>query len=320
MKLAEIIDFFVKEGIKEDLRTKKQLNDFFKNQKGAFQKSTGFEKKFFDKNRFTNPFADTRLLTGDPNRQVRRILVGIDIEVGELLLADRLNGKGAAIDLVLAHHPEGVALAGLDEVMSLQADVLTNLGIEKAVAKDLMARRIAEVNRRLHSANHTRAVDAARLLDIPLACVHTPADNHVSGYLQRLVDGKKPKTLQDIVNLLMKEPEYVFAAREKAGPKILVGSPKDKAGKITVDMTGGTEGSKEIFARISQLGIKTVLGMHFSEDHYRRMKAEYVHVVNAGHMASDNLGMNLLLDKLEKKSGIEVIECSGFKRVKRSWR
>jgi hypothetical protein len=29
------------------------------------------------------------------------------------------------------------------------------------------------------------------------------------------------------------------------------------------------------------------------------------------------LGMNLLLDKLERKSDIEVIECSGFRRVKR---
>jgi len=33
-------------------------------------------------------------------------------------------------------------------------------------------------------------------------------------------------------------------------------------------------------------------------------------------MSSDSLGMNLFLDKLEKK-GIEIIPCSGLIRVKR---
>jgi putative NIF3 family GTP cyclohydrolase 1 type 2 len=57
--------------------------------------------------------------------------------------------------------------------------------------------------------------------------------------------------------------------------------------------------------------------MHLSENHYEKIKAEHINVVNAGHMASDNLGMNLLLDKLEKKADIEIIPCSGFRRVKR---
>ncbi len=319
MKLREILEFFVKEGVKEDLRSARQTKAFLKQKADAFRKARGLSKKFFDKNTLSNPYADTRILTGDPNKEIKRVLVGIDIEVGEILMADRLNIKGAGIDLVIAHHPEGVALAGLDDCMHLQADVLKNLGVENSVADDLMKQRISEVNRRLHSANHTRTVDAARLLGIPLMCVHTPADNHVSGFLQRLVDTKKPKTLQEIVNLLMRKPEYVIAAQEKAGPQILIGKPEDKAGKIFVDMTGGTEGSKEIFARLSQLGIKTILGMHFSEEHYKKMKTEYVNVVNAGHIASDNLGMNLLLDKLEKKSNIEVIECSGFKRVRHPW-
>ena len=180
-----------------------------------------------------------------------------------------------------------------------------------------MTKRIEEVSRRLHGANHTRTVDAAKLLDIPLMCCHTPADNHVAQYLQRLVDTKKPKTLQDIVDLLLKEPEFQDAAFNKAGPQILIGKAKDKAGKVLVDMTGGTEGSKEIFARLSQIGIKTQLSMHLSEAHYERIKSEHMHVVISGHMASDNLGMNLLLDKLERKGRLEIIECSGFRRVKR---
>ena len=59
---------------------------------------------------------------GRLDRQVRNILAGIDIETPELLLADRLNEKGAGIDLVLAHHPEGRAYANFYEVMKMQAD------------------------------------------------------------------------------------------------------------------------------------------------------------------------------------------------------
>ena len=254
---------------------------------------------------------------GDPNTEIKTIIVGIDMEIGELLLADHLSKNGRKVDLVLAHHPEGVGLAGLDDVMHMQTDMLENLGIEPKVAKALMGKRIGKVARSLHSANHTRMVDAARLLDIPYMCCHTPADNHVAGYLQKLVDTKKPKTLSAMIDLLMREPEYKVGAREKAGPKILIGKGKDKPGKTVVDMTGGTEGSDEIFARIHQAGIQTVLGMHFSEAHYNKMRAEHVSVVNAGHIASDNLGMNLLIDKLVKKDKIEIIECSGFRRFKR---
>ena len=38
----------------------------------------------------------------------------------------------------------------------------------------------------------------------------------------------------------------------------------------------------------------------------------------AGHISSDTLGLNLLLDKIESRESLTVIECSGFKRIKRS--
>jgi hypothetical protein len=210
-----------------------------------------------------------------------------------------------------------MALAGLYDVMHLQTDLLVNLGVKEEIARDLMEKRIGEVARSIHSSNHDRAVDAARLLDIPLMCCHTPADNHVARYLQKLVNARKPKTLKQLVGLLMREPEYQYAARRQAGPKIIIGKAKDKVGRVFVDMTGGTEGSKDVFSRLSQLGIQTLLGMHYSQEHFQRIKAEHISVVNAGHIASDNLGMNLILDRLEKKGKFEIIACSGFRRVKR---
>ena len=318
MKLGKIYDFFVREGIKSDLRTPRLIRKKLTSVKQEYRKLSSLEKKLFDRESFNNPYSDTRILFGERDLEVQRILIGIDIDAAELLLADRLSETGRKIDLVIAHHPEGVALAGLYDVMGLQTDVLHQLGLKYDIAKDLMGKRIEEVARRLHGSNHTRSVDAAKLLNLPLMCCHTPADNHVTRYLQKRMDQHKPNSLDQIVKLLLKEPEYQDAVINKAGPKILSGKPKDKAGRILVDMTGGTEGSKEIFGRLSQLGVETYLGMHLAEDHFNKVKAEHLNVVIAGHMASDNLGINLLLDKLEKIERLEIIECSGFRRVKRT--
>lgn len=317
MKLGDIYTFVVREGMAADLRSSNQIKKKLLEAKRTFKELKGLQKKFFDIESLSNPYADTRILHGAKKINVKRILVGIDIEVGEILLVDRLNQKGKKIDLVLAHHPEGVALAGLDDVMGLQTDLLSQIGLDYKIAKDFMDKRIKQVGRRLHGANHARAVDAARLLDLPLMCCHTPSDNHVVLYLQRLMDRKKLKTVQQIVDLLLKVPEYQEASRNKAGPRILVGKPENKAGKVMVDMTGGTEGSKEIFGRLSQAGIGTLLCMHLSEDHYNKVESEHINVIVAGHISSDNLGINLLLDKLQKRDRFEIIECSGFKRIKR---
>ncbi|MDP2767976.1 MAG: hypothetical protein Q8O41_11120, partial [Candidatus Methanoperedens sp.] len=64
-------------------------------------------------------FPDSAILFGDPGLEVKKIMVGIDIEVGDLLLADRIRQK-EGLDLVIAHHPEGKAYVGLHEVMRLQ--------------------------------------------------------------------------------------------------------------------------------------------------------------------------------------------------------
>ena len=73
--------------------------------KREFRKLSKLEKSLFDEDSLTNPYSDIRILNGDRKTKIQRILVGIDIEVGEILLAERLSQKGKIIDLVLAHHP-----------------------------------------------------------------------------------------------------------------------------------------------------------------------------------------------------------------------
>ncbi|MFH1656101.1 MAG: NGG1p interacting factor NIF3 [Candidatus Omnitrophota bacterium] len=317
MKLGEIYKFFVKEGIVCDPRGKKVITKQLKDQKSKYRRLSKDDKSEFDLESFKNPYADTRILHGDSDREIKSILIGIDIDVSELLLADKFNSIGKEIDLVIAHHPRGSALAGFYDVMHMQKDILVKFGMDGEVAKDFLEKRIKEVERSVLGANHNRAVDAARLLDIAFMCVHTPADNHVNKYLNDFVKKKKPKMLKDLIKAIKQIPEYRLAAKDKAGPKIIIGKPEDKVGKLVLEMTGGTEGSKDLFARLSQLGIKTIVSMHLSEQHFAKAKPEHINAVVAGHISSDNLGLNLLLDKLEQKDRFMVMGCSGFRRIRR---
>ena len=315
MKIKEIYARAVRRGIELDPRGKTEIESEFLRVKKDFDELKDADKIYFDKESLTNPYADTRILYGDSDRDVRSVLVGIDMEVGEVLLADRLKSTGRPVDLIISHHPEGRAMAALYEVMDMQSGILLKYGVPINVAEDIMAERIKEVERRLLPANHTRAIDAARLLDIPFICIHTPSDNAVTDYLQKKFDEKKPGRVSDIIDILRDIPEYKDAMNEKAGPKIFVSSEKRRAGKVFVDMTGGTGGSKNVFEKLSNAGVGTVVGMHISEDHRKEAEKHHINVVIAGHISSDNLGMNLLLDNI--LDNVEVITTSGFRRFSR---
>jgi hypothetical protein len=201
--------------------------------------------------------------------------------------------------------------------MRMQSDILSLFGVPINIAESLMDVRIQEIERKLMPANHARAIDAARLLDLPFLCLHTPADNMVADFLQRLFDRQKPYSLADVIDLLRAIPEYKNAGVSGAGPKLLLGSPTRKAGRIFVDMTGGTEGAREIFESLTTGGINTIVAMHLSEEHRKEAEKNHLNVIIAGHISSDNLGLNLLLDAITREHPLTILECSGFRRFSR---
>jgi putative NIF3 family GTP cyclohydrolase 1 type 2 len=262
-------------------------------------------------------YADTAILYGQPDTEVKRILVGIDIEVGELLLANIIR-RESGLDLVLSHHPEGKAWAALYEVMQLQVDLLARAGLSRKLSEELLAERKREVERKLMPNNHMRSVDAARLLNIPFMCAHTPADNHAAFFIEKLMREKKPQKVGDIIDILIDVPEYKYAREQLTGPRVILGNPNRPVGKIFVEMTGGTEGPKEAFDKLYKAGVRTLVSMHLSEEHFRKVRDANLNVVVAGHISSDTLGLNLLLDKITKKEKISVVGCSGFTRFDRN--
>ncbi|MDD2703552.1 MAG: hypothetical protein PHC33_06065 [Candidatus Omnitrophica bacterium] len=162
-----------------------------------------------------------------------------------------------------------------------------------------------------------RSVDAARMLNIPFVCAHTPADNQAHRFISRFLTRERPRTLEQVVRLLVDIPEYSEAVRNNAGPRIILGNPRRPVGKWFLEMTGGTQGHKDLYAKLYKSGVRTIVSMHLGEEHFKKAKDTGLNVVIAGHISSDTLGLNLLLDKIEKEERLDIICCSGFRRFRR---
>jgi putative NIF3 family GTP cyclohydrolase 1 type 2 len=202
--------------------------------------------------------------------------------------------------------------------MNVQLDILKKLGVSPKKSKKLLDERMQEVMRKVLPANAMRPIDTARLLDIPFMCAHTPADNFAFEYINNLIVKKRPKTVGDILDILLEEPEYKHAVSINAAPKLIAGKLTNRCGKVIAEMTGGTEGSKKIFPSLVKAGVRTIVCMHMSEEHFKKAKKHPLNIIVAGHISSDNIGLNRLLDAVDKKREFNIIPCSGFVRVKRS--
>jgi putative NIF3 family GTP cyclohydrolase 1 type 2 len=314
MNIKDIYREVVKKGIEADPRGKKEIEKLLKEEQKAYQKLEKRQKDLFDCDRFFNPFSDTRILNGNEAKKINSLMVGVDISGEEILLVDKLKERGLKIDLLVSHHPMGRAYANFYEVMELQVDVFVKKGVSLSSAESLLKERKNQVLRRVSSANHDKPVDIARWLNINLMCMHTPADNLACDYIEKLMKKEKPRHLEDIVDLLLDVPEYKEAAKINNPPRIFSGSKKARVSNIHIEFTGGTEGPKEIYGKLAAAGIDTIIAMHQSEEHVKKCKDAHINVVVASHIASDNLGINLMLDHLLSKSKLTVYECSGFKR------
>ncbi len=318
MNLKQMYEFFIENGIKNDPRGEKEVRTLLEEKNKDYESIDETQKSFFDKETLTNPYYDSRIIYGTGNEDIKSVMVGIDIESPELLLANQLRLSGKKIDMVLAHHPEGKAYSTFHNVINMQSEIIKGQGVPINIAESYISSRASEVGRSVSGQNHQRVFDAARLLDIPLMTAHTVADNNVTTFLQKELDKLQPRYLKDIISFLGDIPEYKYAKTYDNGPYILNGTDKSKCGKIFVDMTGGTEGPTEIIEKLAVAGVGTIVGMHMSEKNYNNAVKNKINVIIAGHISSDNLGVNLLLDSLEKKYGaVDCIECSGFRRFKR---
>lgn len=256
-------------------------------------------------------YADSLRVLGEPGAEVRRALCGIDLDGAEVMLAKELG-----CDTVLAHHPRGRPWLEAHRVMRVQADLLIALGVAPSFADEVMRARAHEVRRRIMANNPFRAVDAMRHLGLNYTTLHTVADNCAHTFMHRLATDSPPATLGELRDRILDVPEYAQAAALGFMPEIEAGSSGNRVGRVWLEFTGGTNGPKSLFERLAQAGVGTVITMHIPEDHLEECRRLSINVILAGHMASDSLGMNPILDRLEE-GGVELVAAGGLIRVRR---
>ena len=312
MNIGDIYSKAISLGIDADFRTNEYVAKLLERKKKKYEKFSDAQKAEFDKESLINPYSDTRILHVADDKEIKKVMCGIDIEVGEILLAKQLGD----IDLVISHHPMGRALADMHEVMKLQADVFHRYGVPINVGEGMMRERTSEIARAFNPRNHWRTIDAAKLLGVNLMCIHTAADNISASFVRDAIENAHPERIEDLMELLNGIGEYKQAIELGVGPRIFTGNLENRCGKILVDMTGGTEGPPKIYERMAQAGIGTVVGMHISDDHKKEAEAYHVSVIVAGHMSSDSIGMNIILHEIQK-NGVHIVPCGGLFRVLR---
>jgi len=320
MTIGELYKKVVEIGIKADPRSPADLKRFLKSRQEQYKKLKTDEEKELHQDMTWNPYDDTRIVYGDLKRKVNVVFVGIDIETQDLTMISVLNQKRIQekkkpIDLVMAHHPEGYALGGLAGVMDdIQVEVLRQAGVPVNITEKILASRVRDVTLSIDSDNLHRSMDTARLLDLPLMCAHTVADNNAYQTIKKVVEKAKPYKVEEIVDVLKKVPAYKKASALFGNPvNVVSGSSHSRAGKIIVGgFTGGTEGNPEILEfAVNVAGVGTTIDMHMSKQHRELAEKFRLNCVVANHMASDSIGMQPIVDWM-RKQGIEVVTGSGF--------
>ena len=228
-------------------------------------------------------------------RKLRRVLVAIDVGVGELLLAKELNCDG-----VIAHHPAGgsAQLEGY-KVFLRHIEQMRAAGVPAEVARDAVKNKYRVLDIQHHPENYDQVPTAAKKLGLPLLTIHSPCDEIGRRVIvQAIKNMDENTTVRQLVSRIGAFPEFRGA---KTKIEVRLGSPNRKVGKVAISHACYTNGGYDVAKAYFQNGVDTLSYIHISEPDLAKLASEnFANLVVLGHMASDWLGINRLLRELEK--------------------
>jgi putative NIF3 family GTP cyclohydrolase 1 type 2 len=238
---------------------------------------------------------DSAIYVGGKN--IRKVLFCIDASVPELLLA-----KQFGYNAVIAHHPiGGTATINFFQVFKRHINQMIDAGIPEEEAENAVKKKLEELEVETHARNYAHAVDAAKLLKMPFMNIHTPLDEVGRRIMSKKINGRirEDSTVQEIIHALEELPEFKGAVTEI---KIRLGKPENRAGKVVVSHGAGTNGGYEIARTYFSHGIGTVIYIHISAGDLAKLKNDSAgNLIVTGHIASDSVGVNPFIHKLEEK-------------------
>jgi len=240
---------------------------------------------------------------------IKKVLIGIDMETPELLLA-----KDLGYDCVVSHHPKAdTCVVDFAKVMDVQIHRMVKEGVPINKAQKALKKQKLSVDMGRHASNYDRVSSAARLMNMPYLNIHIPADfiteEIVQTKLDKVFQDKSKTKLKDIIEELN---SWEYYKNKVAQPVIRVGSNDDYAGKISVLMAGGTNGGVEVYKSYFEAGVGTIIAMHVPENVKIAVQEQNIgNIIIAPHMPSDSIGL-LEIVKAWRKEGVEVTCMSGI--------
>jgi len=242
-------------------------------------------------------------------KDIKKVLIGIDMETPELLLAKQLG-----FDCVVSHHPKADScVVDFAKVMDFQIDRMVKAGVPINKAQKALKKQQQSIDLGRHASNYDRISSAARLMNMPYLNIHIPADFITEEIVQSKLDTifeNNPKIkLKDIIQELN---SWEYYKGKIAQPVIRVGSNEDYTGKIEVLMAGGTNGGVDVYKSYFEAGVGTIIAMHVPEDVKKAVIEQNIgNIIIAPHMPSDSIGL-LEIVKTWRKEGFDVTCMSGI--------
>ncbi|SBW10836.1 conserved hypothetical protein [uncultured Eubacteriales bacterium] len=242
---------------------------------------------------------------------ITSVLAGIDMGAAELSLARQLG-----YDCVARHHNMVPRLGKLGDLVAHDHyEKMVKYGVPVNVAQKLLEHRKRAVEIMFHGSNLDGAPSVARLLGMPYVGLHTPADllgeRAVEAKVAEVCSEKENPTVQDVLDKLLTIREYAQAP-EGQKPAIWVGEPTSYAGKVIVEFAGGLAGELDELKAYIDAGVGTFICMHMDGDIVKALREDNrCNVLVMGHMSSDSIGFNQILDAWEAK-GVKVTRVGGL--------
>lgn len=262
----------------------------------------------------------------DTGRPLRRMMASINATTGDLLLAKQLECDG-----YLLHHPlAGSARRDFHLVFDRMVELMSAHGVAAWRAREAIVDLRERVRWSDHATDWDHLASAAEHIGISLVNVHLPADElGRRAMVDALAGLDSDATLGDAAAALRSAlPELAHPDNEIC---FLPDDPARRAGPIAVLHAGGTNGGAAVAECLFQHSgpgddpgapareaVGTVLYIHISGDAARTIEARAQSgqpgsLIITGHLASDAIGMNMLMDALRREHRIEVIPHGGLR-------
>ncbi|MFW9903873.1 MAG: hypothetical protein ACFFFH_06035 [Candidatus Thorarchaeota archaeon] len=244
-----------------------------------------------------------------PGENIRNILYGIDIGVAELYYA-----KDQGFDCVIAHHPVGLINHYLVFQRHLEQLISKNVSIE--TAQKVIEKRMMGFKFGSHARNYDAVPSFARLIKIPFLNIHCPSDELGRRLISTCIENFEEEIKNPILSDVKIHLESSFSEFSKAQTKIEIakGNKSDPLGNWIFSHGAFTNGGYEIADCYYQHGIDTVIYIHIAPaELFKILALDCGQLLITGHLASDSIGINPFLDRLEEK-GIDITAIGGLIR------